>query len=415
MSHGSNGLLKRRKNKEIKTDNNINGTQHYLYNGNESSPTTAEFAITNLTEKPEEITGFRGVLARELVREIPILQKIQSYRNRVFDFYFLFASTMGEEVFYIIFLPLSCWVMSPQLSVYAIWNLGLGIGLGNCIKNHFCIPRPPHPPIWSPTQLEKDHGFLSTHTVSSITLPICTIMYYYYDNGGLPMSLPVAILLFFIWSISISFSRIYNGYHSIQDVLAGTLFGYIIAILWILVGRTTVDCWIDSNNSILYKLLGIFLSGLFVLMVHPKPNKPYPINTSAREESALVFGTLIGGTSGFILNRYFNLPASIISPLDLQDTPFQILAQQPYLNILRISCGLIVIITVRQLSKKLYNSILEGNYSSRFMGLEKQVMVKYLTYITIGASVFIVMPPIYWSLGLQHRPDFITLERTLCV
>jgi len=49
------------------------------------------------------------------------------------------------------------------------------------------------------------------------------------------------------------------------------------------------------------------------------------------------------------------------------------------------------------------------------MGLEKQVMVKYLTYITIGLSVFIVMPPIYWSLGLQHRPDFITLERTLCV
>jgi len=124
---------------------------------------------------------------------------------------------------------------------------------------------------------------------------------------------------------------------------------------------------------------------------------------------------VVHAVSFFFFNRYFNLPASIISPLDLQDTPFQILSQQPYLNIARILCGLIVIITVRQLSKKLYNSILEGNYSSRFMGLEKQVMVKYLTYITIGLSVFIVMPPIYWSLGLQHRPDFITLERTLCV
>jgi len=91
------------------------------------------------------------------------------------------------------------------------------------------------------------------------------------------------------------------------------------------------------------------------------------------------------------------------------------LLQQPYLNITRVIFGLIVTITVRQLSKKLYNTILEGTYFYKYMGLEKVMMVKYLTYATIGSAVVLIMPPIYWSLGLQHRPDYITLERTLCV
>ncbi|XP_040495840.1 sphingosine-1-phosphate phosphatase 2 isoform X2 [Ursus maritimus] len=140
---------------------------------------------------------------------------VQKYivKNYFYYYLFRFSAALGQEVFYITFLPFTHWNIDPFLSrrLIVIWVLVMYIG--QVAKDILKWPRPLSPPV---VKLEKrvidEYGMPSTHamaaTVISFTLLISTMDRYQY-----PFAL--GLLMAVVFSTLVCLSRLYTGMHTV--------------------------------------------------------------------------------------------------------------------------------------------------------------------------------------------------------
>lgn len=143
------------------------------------------------------------------------LAYVQKYivKNYFYYYLFRFSAALGQEVFYITFLPFTHWNIDPYLSrrLTIIWVLVMYIG--QVAKDVLKWPRPFSPPV---VKLEKrviaEYGMPSTHamaaTAISFTLLISTTDRYQY-----PFVLGLMTAVAF--STLVSLSRLYTGMHTV--------------------------------------------------------------------------------------------------------------------------------------------------------------------------------------------------------
>jgi len=348
----------------------------------------------------------QSFLSRQREREIPFILKFQGYRNKFWDWYFFTASVLGEEVFFITFVPFCCWNVSHQVALHLTFLLAITVGGGNMIKNYLQSPRPPPKVVWvNKSTPEHDPGFPSTHTMTAFSIPWYLIIFHWETTSTNVMLLSLLVLVW--WSFSIAISRIYNGHHYIVDVLGGFFLSIVTLSVWTQYLRYTIDP-IVTDASILVPIM-IFGCAVGLLYMHPQAATPNP----ACAETALVFGTCAGTAFGVWLQHYSQLTPGLGVKLTDATTFF---SGGLALMTARFVTGVVVVALVREASKRVFLPLVLYCYGrtqlkktvydkTNYKHTEVDVMLKLLTYAAVSFSVTWVVPHLCCMLGLFHASD----------
>ncbi len=171
-------------------------------------------------------------LLRHVDKSTALTLRVQKHRNRVFDVLMIFASMMGDE-FYIVMLPLLRWVAVPfgvvdvEFAFRITTLLLFGSLLAGVIKDVANSPRPPHDRVWT-AKIEIDRGFVSSHSMNAAGIAFFSLasLWSRLDHDDQHVAVAVALA----WSLSIAFSRLYNGVHSWPDIVAGYSLGVFLGL-----------------------------------------------------------------------------------------------------------------------------------------------------------------------------------------
>lgn len=158
--------------------------------------------------------------------DFSILDFIQNnLRTEFLDFLMVFFSRIGEGgiVWILMALPMLFFKKTRVCGVCMLLSMGVTLLLGEFLfKNIFCRVRPCNINLDIDMLVNRpdSYSFPSGHTGSSFTA--ATSIFLHNKKFGVAA---------FVLAALIAFSRLYNYVHYPTDVLAGMLFGILIALL----------------------------------------------------------------------------------------------------------------------------------------------------------------------------------------
>jgi membrane-associated phospholipid phosphatase len=212
---------------------------------------------------------------------------VQSFRHPFLDVLFQAATSLGEEEFYLIFLPFIYWCLNKQVGVSLAYISLFSPYLNSIIKLTFRLPRPSDPRIVL-LRTETSPSFPSNHAQGAVVNWGYLILWF--RNKIFSIVAVVLILL-------IAFSRIYVGVHFPQDVVGGLLIGLLLLVAYNWLVGTIEKQRFDLPLPI--KLTLSVVVPLALLFAHPfDVDGTYPA-----EIAATIMGTILGMSIGFILER----------------------------------------------------------------------------------------------------------------
>ncbi|XP_026347620.3 sphingosine-1-phosphate phosphatase 2 [Ursus arctos] len=323
---------------------------------------------------------------------------VQKYivKNYFYYYLFRFSAALGQEVFYITFLPFTHWNIDPFLSrrLIVIWVLVMYIG--QVAKDILKWPRPLSPPV---VKLEKrvidEYGMPSTHamaaTVISFTLLISTMDRYQY-----PFAL--GLLMAVVFSTLVCLSRLYTGMHTVLDVLGGILVTAVLIVLtypaWTLIDR------LDSASPLFP--VCVIVVPFFLCYNYPASDCYSP----TRADTTTILAAGAGVTLGFWVNHFFQLASAPTESLPgVQNIP-PLTTDMLVLGLTKFTVGIVLILLVRQLVQNLSLQVLYSwfkvvprNKEAR-RRLEIEVPYKFVTYTSVGLCATTFVPMLHRFLGL---------------
>ncbi|XP_077741126.1 sphingosine-1-phosphate phosphatase 2 isoform X2 [Canis aureus] len=354
--------------------------------------------------------GLRSVAAPQ-----PYVQKYV-VKNYFYYYLFRFSAALGQEVFYITFLPFTHWNIDPFLSrrLIIVWVLVMYIG--QVAKDILKWPRPLSPPV---VKLEKrviaEYGMPSTHamaaTVISFTLLISTRDRYQYP-------FVLGLLMAVLFSTLVCLSRLYTGMHTVLDVLGGIAATAVLLALtypaWSLIDR------LDSASPVFPVCAAVVP---FLLCYHyPAPDFYSP----TRADTTTILAAGAGVTIGSWINHFFQLaaapaPAPAPAPpprpagppgLPLPPLPPRLppwlsaLAAGLALSLTKFAVGIALVLAVRRLVQALslqllcsWFRVVPRDREAR-RRLEIEVPYKFVTYASVGICATTFVPMLHRFLGL---------------
>ncbi|XP_062438820.1 sphingosine-1-phosphate phosphatase 2 [Rhea pennata] len=315
-------------------------------------------------------------------------------KNYFYYYLFKFSAALGEEVFYITFLPFIYWNIDRSVSrrMIIIWSIVMYIG--QVSKDILKWPRPLSPPV---VKLERrtdaEYGMPSTHamaaTAISFSLLIATMNQYKY-----PFELGLAGA--FVFSTLVCLSRLYTGMHTVLDVIGGALISAVLLVLlypaWDLIDHLLL-------TSPFCPLLSIAVP---LVLCYNYPKLEYYSPT--RADTTTILGAGAGATVGFWLNNQYAAPAYTSENFHLG---FPLLTGTTLMVMLaRFLVGICTILLTRQLMKNVVLGVLCYRYKFPVSDLEArrrlevEVPYKFVTYSSVGFSATVIVPLLHQLLGL---------------
>ncbi len=135
--------------------------------------------------------------------------------------FFRFISLLGQEEFYLVWLPLIYWCLDKRLGKHLAYVFLAAHGLNSLGKHSFRGPRP----FWLDSSVglgkEVSYGVPSGHTESAM-------VFYGLLAFWLKRRWMTLLALFMI--VAMGLSRIYLGVHFVHDVAAGYLVGAVVLV-----------------------------------------------------------------------------------------------------------------------------------------------------------------------------------------
>ncbi|KAM9038072.1 sphingosine-1-phosphate phosphatase 2 [Sarcophilus harrisii] len=327
----------------------------------------------------------------------PYAQKYtQKYivKNYFYYYLFRFSAALGEEIFYITFLPFTHWNIDPYVTrrLIIIWVVIMYIG--QVSKDILKWPRPSSPPV---VKLEKrladEFGMPSTHAMAATSISF-TFLISTMDRYEYPFAL--GLMLAILFSTMVSLSRLYTGMHTVLDVIGGILIsGLFIAV--------TYPAWnlIDhlESASLLFPIC-ILVVPFFLCYNYPVSDNYTP----TRADTTTILAAGAGGTIGFWVNPFFKL---VSEPAEsaIQSIP-PLTTKMLVLGLTKFMVGIVVVFLVRQLMQNLSLQVLYSwfkvvtrNKEAR-RRLEIEVPYKFVTYSSVGICATVFVPMLHQFLGL---------------
>jgi membrane-associated phospholipid phosphatase len=214
---------------------------------------------------------------------------VQSFRHPFFDALFQAATSLGEEEFYLIFLPFIYWCLNKQVGVSLAYISIFSPYLNSIIKLTFRLPRPSDPRLVL-LRTETSPSFPSNHAQGAVVNWGYLVTRFRYKIFSI-----VAVVLVLL----IAFSRIYVGVHFPQDVVGGVLMGLLLVVAYNWLVATIEKRRFDLPLPIKLTLSIVVPPAL--LFVHPfDVDRTYPA-----EIAATIMGTILGMSIGFTLEREY--------------------------------------------------------------------------------------------------------------
>ncbi|ESN92334.1 hypothetical protein HELRODRAFT_122845, partial [Helobdella robusta] len=149
--------------------------------------------------------------------------------NLFLYYLFCFATSLGDEIFYISFFPFWFWNIDGYVGRRLCIFWGAFMYLGQATKDILKIPRPTSPPV---VKLEKryslEYGMPSTHAMVGAGLPF-GIYFLTRDRYLFPSMVTLSGAI--IWCSVVCLSRIYMGMHTLLDIVGGLL--YVFSLMFV--------------------------------------------------------------------------------------------------------------------------------------------------------------------------------------
>ncbi|XP_030772925.1 sphingosine-1-phosphate phosphatase 2 isoform X2 [Rhinopithecus roxellana] len=335
---------------------------------NGADPTERAARVLGVEHLPAVNCKGGGAPANGLRRAAAPEAYVQKYvvKNYFYYYLFQFSAALGQEVFYITFLPFTHWNIDPYLSrrLIIIWVLVMYIG--QVAKDILKWPRPSSPPV---VKLEKrliaEYGMPSTHAMAAT---------------------------------AIAFTLLISTMDRYQDVLGGVLITALLIVL-------TYPAWtfIDRLDS---------ASPLFPVCVIVVPFflcYNYPVSdyySPTRADTTTILAAGAGVTLGFWINHFFQLVSQPAEPLPVIQNIPPLTTYMFVLGLTKFAVGIVLILLVRQLVQNLSLQVLYSwfkvvtrNKEAR-RRLEIEVPYKFVTYTSVGICATTFVPMLHRFLGL---------------
>uniref|UniRef100_A0A6I8Q2D9 Sphingosine-1-phosphate phosphatase 2 n=1 Tax=Xenopus tropicalis TaxID=8364 RepID=A0A6I8Q2D9_XENTR len=289
----------------------------------------------------------------------------KKYRVQNYFLYYLFrfAAALGQEVFYITFLPFTYWNLDPFIGHRLVVVWAIVMYLGQASKDLLKWPRPSSPPVVKlETRVDAEYGMPSTHAIAAT---------------------------------AISFTFLLATVGRYQDVICGAL----IALLFL---ALTYPVW-DKMDEV---LLAHPLSPIFTVTVGFLSSYNYPKMdhySTTRADTTTIIGVAVGTCVGVSVSKlqlnsipssHFPLP---IPPISLHSVVLQTE---------RFLLGVLLLLITRFVAKTLslqtlgkWHNVCTQDHLVR-QRLEIEVPYKFVTYTSIGLVATGVVPQLCEFLGI---------------
>ncbi|XP_077991952.1 sphingosine-1-phosphate phosphatase 2-like [Glandiceps talaboti] len=315
--------------------------------------------------------------------------------NRFWYYLFLFGASLGNEVFFIAFIPFCGWNLSLFVirRLVIVWAIVLYLGQG--AKDIIKWPRPTSPPVVKLEHLyEKEYGMPSTHAMMGLSLPF-TILYLTMDRYQYPFIL--GLLVAVSWCTVVCLSRFYLGMHSVLDVIVGLIFATVIIVI-VNPYLGDIDVFLTEHK---YGAVTGFLIGLTMAVCYPTLDRW----SAARGDATLILGVGTGAVVGMWFKINYNiLPLDPVEPL-----PYEI----PTLNlqwlmfmVLKTLVGVIIMLITKVVMKEVIYHIVCFFLNIQHSDAKATELVvielprKFFTYMVVSLNAIVLIPVIHKYLGL---------------
>jgi len=204
---------------------------------------------------------------------------LQSFSNDSLDAFFRYVTLLGDEEFYLLFLPLVFWCIDKRVGLRLAFLSLLSTYANAFLKDVFAIPRPSDPRIRQMVGFEG-YSFPSQHAQGT------TVIWGYLASQYRSLTMGVVAVII---PILVSLSRLYLGVHYLQDIIGGIAIGALLILAF---------NWAVSAAGKMYvppaaKAVGVLLLPLGLLALHL---------TAA---AARAMGSLLGMGVGILLEEEF--------------------------------------------------------------------------------------------------------------
>jgi membrane-associated phospholipid phosphatase len=228
---------------------------------------------------------------------------IQQVESPLLDSFFRVITSLGDELFYLLFFPFLLWCVDFYLGIRVGIIFLLSVYVNTGLKEIFQQPRP----FDILAEIQKVHasgyGFPSGHAQSSLVVWGSIA---YWEKQIWIRNLSVLLILL------IGFSRIYLGVHFPTDILGGWLFGgLILGLSYFIFLKIKLDF---IQRDMIFKIIGITLFPVILLQFQSSPD----IISSVAALTGVGYGLLffsssIGGIRlGNWLQRFFSFLVGVI-------------------------------------------------------------------------------------------------------
>uniref|UniRef100_A0A8D2L587 Sphingosine-1-phosphate phosphatase 2 n=1 Tax=Varanus komodoensis TaxID=61221 RepID=A0A8D2L587_VARKO len=314
-------------------------------------------------------------------------------KNYFYYYLFRISAAMGQEVFYITFLPFTYWSVNPCVARKLIIMWSMVMYIGQVSKDLLKWPRPGSPPV---VRLEErttaEYGMPSTHAMAasaiSFTFVAMTVDQYKYP-------LELGLMGAFLFSTLVCLSRIYTGMHTVLDVIVGSLISVLLTAL-------AYPTWDLIDHLILTSPLCpvfCFTVPLFLCYNYPKVDYYSP----TRADTTTVLGAGAGATIGFWMNNHYVSDALTEAPAYSTVS----VTGKMLLMVAKFLVGIGVLLVTRQIIKNLALKSLCSWYKVSINDLkalqqvEIEVPYKFITYSSVALNATVLVPLLHNMLGLS--------------
>lgn len=325
-------------------------------------------------------------------------------RNSFWYYLFLFGTELGDEIFYISFIPFWFWNVDGPVGrrVFLVWCIIMVIG--QALKDIICWPRPACPPVarlqnkWS-----QEYGMPSTHAMVGMSIPFSVLIY---TMNRYIYSFPVASFIATIWCAVVCMSRLYLGMHTVLDLIGGLALaiGLMIPLVPLI---DITDHYFLTNGWILSILI---ILTIVTIIYYPSSDRWTP----TRGDTTMV----VSVTSGVHFGSWLNFTTGALSesllspPYEINWPTYQTLALIIFRTIFGFCCVIFLRGVCKSLSYSAMCAILRINSkdlikSENSLKNKNKVIVdlfyKYVTYFMVGFNIAYLMPKIFSIIGIGRN------------
>ncbi|GET91573.1 hypothetical protein, conserved [Leishmania tarentolae] len=230
-------------------------------------------------------------------RQVQWIAKMQRIGGRLHPLivrYFQLWSFTGEAEFYVLFVPTTAWLGAPLSSMRIVSMLWMGQYVTGIMKDAFCCPRPPCPPLQLHGRRhthENEYGFPSTHSCQS---GVFSFLLYAELVRAFPDHSFLCWLVAVFYFANVSFSRMYLGMHWFGDLIGGA----VVGLFTILSHVAFLDRWeayiLQRPDTPWWAYVLLYAIVHLLSMVHATPYHPCPCYIDSLRFTGAAMGSTIG-------------------------------------------------------------------------------------------------------------------------